>query len=173
VWKRCLGMMRGCIHRSPRPRGQFSQTQLGRRSPTLGFGSGFALVESSVRLLRSGFTIPRSRLRREETHATGRPFSKIAKWVSRPQLTKFRNFEILMSAPLDLSGVALRSGKDAIDDWYRCRSNNVQTAFDVTIEYLAQRPRRMRRIGEIRSKRIKNSSGYLDFLVHSLQSSLC
>jgi hypothetical protein len=78
-----------------------------------------------------------------------------------------------MSAPLDLSGVALRSGKDAIDDWYRCRGNNVQTAFDVTIEYLAQRPRRMRRIGEIRSKRIKNSSGYLDLLVHSLQSSLC
>jgi hypothetical protein len=60
---------------------------------------------------------------------------------------------------------ALRSGKDAIDDWYRCRSNNVQAAFDVTIEYLAQRPRhewrrpefdllsgRMRGIGEIRFK---------------------
>ena len=33
------------------------------------------------------------------------------------------------------------SGRDMIEDWYRRRSDEVQTAFDVVREYLEQRPR--------------------------------
>jgi hypothetical protein len=78
----------------------------------------------------------------------------------------------------------LPSGKDAIDDWYLRRRDNIQAAFDVTIEYLAQRPRnewrrpefdllsgRMREIGEIRFKRTKNSFECSDSLVHNDQIS--
>jgi len=57
------------------------------------------------------------------------------------------------------------TGQDMIDDWYKRRSEKVQAALDVALEYLVQRPRdewrrpqfdllsgKMRAIGEIRLK---------------------
>jgi hypothetical protein len=57
------------------------------------------------------------------------------------------------------------TGRDMIDDWYSRQSDDVQSAVDVALEYLGQRPRnewrrpefdllsgKMRGIGEIRLK---------------------
>ena len=68
------------------------------------------------------------------------------------------------------------SGRDAIADWHSRQSDNVQAAFDVAIEYLAQRSRdewrrpdfdllsgKMREIGEIRFKSDRKQFRILGF----------
>lgn len=75
----------------------------------------------------------------------------------------FRNFEKMMLALWTLRCYISASGRDMIDDWYSRQSEDVQGAFDVALEYLAQRSRgewrrpefdllsgKMRVLGEIR-----------------------
>jgi Phage derived protein Gp49-like (DUF891) len=80
-------------------------------------------------------------------------------------LPLFRNFDNMALALWTFRCYVSPSGRDVIDDWYRQQSDEVQTAFDVTREYLEQRIRnewrrpdfdllsgKLRGLGELRFK---------------------